>query len=178
MHMKPFYLRVVMFCSIVLAASAAFVGNAVAQSPSTNFWKNRPEGPQVHGYFEGRSPCQEIIALLKAPERDECIKIKWQLLLFQDPVTKTPTTYALGGFAWRNPPKTGKWKIVKGTKEDPDAVVYQLDSDDSHGFLSFLVVENNLLFFLDKDRNLLVGNSRWSYTLNRVVKQAETPQSK
>lgn len=27
--------------------------------------------------------------------------------------------------------------------------------------------DDNVLFFLDKDRNLLVGNSDFSYTLNR-----------
>ena len=75
--------------------------------------------------------------------------------------------FALGGLVWRNPPKTGKWSIVKGTKGDPDAEVYQLDTDDQNGFLSFLKVDDNILFFLDKDRELLVGNEHFSYTLNR-----------
>jgi hypothetical protein len=106
--------------------------------------------------------------MLGADGRDSCIKIKWQLVLFQDPTTHAPTTYALGGFAWRNPPKTGKWAIVKGTKEDPHAVVYQLEPDNPQGFLSFLKADENILLFLDPDRNLLVGNSRFSYTLNRL----------
>jgi hypothetical protein len=143
---------------------------AVAQSVSTNFWKTIRMGPDVYGYFEGRSPCQEIVRLLNTPDRDACIKIKWQLILYQDPVTRAPTRYALGGFAWRNPPKTGKWAIVKGTKEDPNAVVFQLDPEDAGGFLSFQKVDENILFFLDKERNLLVGNSQFSYTLNRFEK--------
>lgn len=155
------------FTCVVLVS--AFVAAEVrAQSESTNFWRNLPKGPQVHGYFEGRSPCREITEVLGGVVREECIKIKWQLILFQDPTTHAPTTYALGGFGWRNPPKTGKWAIVKGTKEDPNAVVYQLDPDNAQGFLSFFKADENILLFLDKDRNPLVGNSRFSYTLNRT----------
>jgi hypothetical protein len=153
---------------IAVVASSLFATDARAQSDSTNFWKNLPKGPQVHGYFEGRSPCQEIVTMLGAVGREACIKIKWQLILFQDPATGGPTTYAIGGFAWRNPPRTGKWAIVKGTKEDPDAVVYQLDPDKPEGFFSFMKADENILLFLDKERNLLVGNSRFSYTLNRA----------
>jgi hypothetical protein len=153
---------------LLLACFSAFLPNLLAQSDSTNFWKNIPKGPQVHGYFEGRSPCREITEMLNADGRDSCIKIKWQLLLFQDPVTHAPTTYALGGFAWRNPPKTGKWAIIKGTKEDPNAVVYQLEPDNPQGFLSFVKADDNILLFLDKEKKLLVGNSQFSYTLNRV----------
>jgi hypothetical protein len=149
--------------------------NAVASSVSTNYWRTTPRsGPNVHGYYEGRSPCQEISQLLGVPKRDECIKIKWQLILYRDPVTHAPTTFAVGGIvvggvAWRNPPKTGKWSIVKGTKEDPDAEVYQLDTDDQTGFLSFLKADDNILFFLGKNRELLVGNESFSYTLNRAA---------
>ena len=165
--MKPTYL-------LFLAVGSLLTNQALAQtsaeptSAAPSFWKARPQGPQVFGYFEGRSPCQEVATMLKVSGRDACIKIKWQLILFQDPVTHAPTTYALGGFAWRNPPKTGKWAIVKGAKEDPNAVVYQLDPDDPEGFLSFQKADDNILLFLDKNRELLVGNEQFSFTLNRV----------
>jgi hypothetical protein len=152
------------------AAPAAEVTNAVASSSSTNFWRTTPRsGPNVHGYYEGRSPCQEISRLLGVSTSDDCIKVKWQLILYRDPVTHVPTTFALGGLAWRNPPKTGKWFIVKGTKENPDAEVYQLDTEDQNGFLSFLKADDNILFFLDQNRELLVGNEQFSYTLNRAT---------
>jgi hypothetical protein len=155
---------------LLLAALSLFLPRVHAQGESTNFWRNVPQGPQVHGYFEGRSPCREITSLLKVEGREACIKIKWQLLLFQDPVTHAPTTYALGGFAWRNPPKTGRWAIVKGTKADPQAVIYQLEPDQPQGFLSFLKADENILLFLDHEHKPLVGNSRFSYTLNRVAR--------
>ena len=152
------------------AALSTEVTNAVVSSVSTNYWRTTPRsGPNVHGYYEGRSPCREISSLLNVPKSDECIKIKWQLILFRDPVTHAPTTFALGGLVWRNPPKTGKWYIVKGTKENPDAEVYQLDTDDQNGFLSFLKADDNILFFLGKNRELLVGNESFSYMLNGAI---------
>ena len=165
--MKPMYLLFVA-CGSLLANQAPAQTDAEPKSAVPSFWKELPKGPQVFGYFEGRSPCQEIAKMLKVSGRDACIKIKWQLILYQDPVTHAPTTYALGGFAWRNPPRTGKWAIVKAAKEDPNAVVYQLDPDDPQGFLSFLKADDNILFFLDNNRELLVGNEQFSFTLNRV----------
>lgn len=159
------------FCFCVAEPPATPAANAPAPSEAPNFWKETPrKGPQIYGYFEGRSPCQEITRMLNVSGKESCIKIKWQLILFQDPVTKAPTTYALGGFVARNPPKTGKWAISKDTKEDPEAVVFQLDPDEPKGFLSFQKADENILLFLDGDRRPLVGNSRFSYTLNRSTR--------
>ena len=63
--------------------------------------------------------------------------------------------------------RTGKWAIVRGAKTNPDAVVYQLDSDKAQGSLLLLKADDNILFFLSKEKNLLVGNGDFSYTLNR-----------
>src|SRR5688500_5053517 len=156
-------------CVLSLAAPAPETATNQATPATTNFWKQTHKGPHVRAYYEGRSPCAEIRKLLNVPGHDDCIKIKWQLILFQDPVTRAPTTYALGGFAWRNPPKTGKWAIARGTKEDPNAVVYQLDPDQPQGFLSFMEADENILLFLGKDREFLVGNADFSYTLNRIA---------
>src|SRR5687768_7314520 len=155
-------------CTLSLAAPAPETATNQATPAATNFWKQTHKGPHIRAQFEGRSPCGEIRKLLNVPGHDDCIKIKWQLILFQDPVTQAPTTYALGGFLWRNPPKTGKWTIAKGTKEDPNAIVYQLDPDQPHPFLSFTPADENILLFVGKDRELLVGNARFSYTLNRI----------
>ena len=152
-----------------LAAPAPETATNQATPAATNFWRQTRKGPHIRAQFEGRSPCGEIRQLLNVPGHDDCIKIKWQLILFQDPVTQAPTTYALGGFLWRNPPKTGKWSIAKGTKEDPNAIVYQLDPDQPHPFLSFTPADENILLFLGRDRELLVGNAKFSYTLNRIA---------
>ncbi|MGA0560144.1 hypothetical protein ACO2Q8_26010 [Larkinella sp. VNQ87] len=122
------------------------------------------EGPTVVGTFEGRFPCAEIYRDWKMPVRPECVKLKWGLTLFQDPATHQPTTYRLN----RNT-REGTWAIVRGTKTDPNAVVYQLDSDKPEVSIYLLKGDDNVLFVLDQERNFRVGNDYLSYTLNRVV---------
>ena len=102
---------------------------------------------------------------------DECIKRKWTVVFYQDPATHAPTTYSLFGSGYRPVPRSGKWTVVKGTPTDPNAIVYQLDPDAPPGFLSFLKADDNVLLFLGKDGNPLVGNIHFSYTLNRAIKQ-------
>ena len=120
--------------------------------------------------FVGRSPCREVAAQLIKAVTADCMKAKWALTLYQDPVALTPTTYKLKGTFYRDRIGEGRWSIVKGTKTDPSAVIYQLDPDDSEGTLLLLKADDNILFFLDSERNLMVGNVDFSYTLNRELK--------
>ena len=125
----------------------------------------------VERTFVGRSPCSEVAAQLKKPVTMDCMKAKWALNLYLDPVALTPTTYKLKGTFYRNQIGEGRWSIVRGTKTDPSAVIYQLDPADRRGSLLLLKADDNILFFLDSERNLMVGNADFSYTLNR---QSET----
>ena len=95
------------------------------------------------------------------------MKVKWDLTLYQDSKTLAPTTYKLRGTFYRDQIKEGTWSMRRGAGVNPSAVVYQLDGDASQGSLTFLKADNNVLFFLDRSRNLMVGNSDFSYTLNR-----------
>lgn len=122
------------------------------------------EGPTVLGNFEGRFPCAEIYKDWKQPVQPECTKVKWGLTLFQDSTTHQPTSYRLNRTA-----REGKWALVRGTKTDPEAIVYQLDSDKPDVSIYLLKGDDNVLFILDQDRNLRVGDFYLSYTLNRVV---------
>jgi hypothetical protein len=127
-----------------------------------------PAGPTVVGVFDGRTPCQEMAKQLNEKTIPECIKIKWRLVLYQDAKTHEPTTYKLEGFVYRNPPREGKWAVTRGTKSDPQAIVYQLDPDKPDRSIYILKGDDNVLFFMDKDKNLMVGGSDFSYTLNRT----------
>lgn len=98
----------------------------------------------------------------------ECIKIKWRLVLYRDPDTQAPSTYTLEGFIYRNPPRSGKWQIIKGAGKDRNAVVYQLDPDKPAQSLYFYKGDDNVLFFLDRQKNFMVGYNDFSYTLNRT----------
>jgi hypothetical protein len=117
--------------------------------------------------YEGRSPCREIAGEINKTVAADCMKLKWDLTLYQNPATGLPTTYKLKGTFYRQQIGEGKWTIIKGAKTNPDAVVYQLDSDKAQGSLFLLKADDNILFFLSKEKNLLVGNGDFSYTLNR-----------
>jgi hypothetical protein len=126
--------------------------------------------------FSGRSPCQEIAKEINHPVEGGCFKLKWSINFYRDPQTLTPTTYRLRGTLYRNEARgtetirEGKWKVTKGTKSDPNAVVYQLDSFGSDGPIYLLKADRNVLFFMTRDGSVLVGNEDFGYTLNRGEK--------
>ncbi len=100
----------------------------------------------------------------------ECIKIKWRLILHKDSITPNSGTYELLGFVFKkDKPRLGKWRIIKGAKAHPEAIVYQLDHPGREA-LFLQKVDDNILFFLDQEKNLMVGNRDFSYTLNRAEK--------
>ena len=125
-----------------------------------------PPGTSVLGAFEGRSPCHEIVfQILKVAPFANCLKIKSRLTLYRDQQTGAPSGYMYMGTSTI---REGNWTILQGTKRDPEAVVYQLQLDGSQGPVSFLKADENHLFLLDRDLELLVGNGLFSYTLSRI----------
>jgi hypothetical protein len=56
----------------------------------------------------------------------------------------------------------GKWTTSKGTRSNPDAVVYELD-----GAVRLCEIDRNVLQLLNADRSLMVGDGGWSHTLYR-----------
>ena len=130
--------------------------------------------------FSGRTPCVEIAKEINHPVETDCARLKWSLDFYRDPQTLTPTTYRLRGTLYRNEAqqtetiREGKWKVTKGTKTDPNAIVYHLDSFGSDGPIYLLKADRDVLFFLAKDRSILVGDNDFSYTLNRSEKTSLT----
>jgi hypothetical protein len=121
------------------------------------------------GYFDGRTPCQELAKQLNELTIPECIKIKWRLALYKNGADTTSGTYSLEGFKFRGDNTLkGTWQIIKGTKADPNAIVYQL-RHSLKGSLFFLKADEDVLFFLDKDRNIMVGNKNFSYALYKTI---------
>lgn len=121
----------------------------------------------VFGVFAGRTPCREISNELSMPAQADCSKLKWMLTLYKDPRTSAPTTYKLACTFHRQSLIEGKWIITKGAKANARATVYQLDPDKPAVSMYLMKGDDNVLFFLDKKGNLLVGNTDFSYTLNR-----------
>lgn len=129
----------------------------------------RSTGPAVFGIFEGRSPCPGIAQELKSPQHPGCFKAKWRLTLYKDPETSLPTTYKVEGTLFRAGAREGMWSITRGVATDPGATVYQLSSATNEPALLLQKGDDNVLFFLNQNRELLVGHSEFSYTLNRLA---------
>jgi hypothetical protein len=122
----------------------------------------------VMAVFAGKTPCQEIARELNVNVEEDCFKLKWELTLYQDAKTQTPTSYKMEGTFYRKNIREGKWIMIRGSVPDTEAVVYQLDPDKPDGSIFLLKGDEDVLFMLDRERNLLVGNDEFSYTLNRV----------
>ena len=125
-----------------------------------------PPALSVVGVFEGRTPCHEIVFdVLKVAPFPNCLKIKLRLTLYKDEKTSAPNGYmAMGTSTIRE----GTWMILRGTPSDPKAIVYQIDLEGAREPAAFLKADENHLFLLDRDLNLLVGNALFSYTLSRI----------
>ena len=122
-------------------------------------------GPHVYGVFAGRTACQEFMKELNLDTNPECIKRKMNIILYQDPVSAKPTTYETKGMGkWSG---KGNWFILQGTPTDPRATVFQLELDAKTS-LFLLKGDDNVLFILDRNKNFLIGNAKFSYTLNRA----------
>ncbi|HET6821254.1 MAG TPA: hypothetical protein VFH34_01330, partial [Anaerolineales bacterium] len=130
-----------------------------------------PPGAAVLAVYEGRSPCHEIVfEILKVAHYPNCLKVKSQLTLYQDQQTGVPTTYMYLGTSTI---REGTWTTLEGTKDDPHADVYQLHLEGSKEPVFFLKADENHLFLLDRDLNLLVGNALFSYTLSKIEKDTK-----
>ena len=122
-------------------------------------------GSHVYGVFAGRTACQDIMKELNLEVSAACIKRKMKVILYQDPGTGKPTTYETKGMdRWSG---KGNWFILQGTPTDPGATVFQIVLDAKTS-LFLLKGDDNVLFILDKNKNFLIGNGKFSYTLNRA----------
>ena len=156
--------------SLVIASFSVL--HSVAQIISTS---NQPSqvwpgggiatGSHVYGVFAGRTACHEFMKELNLDANPDCIKRKMKIILYQDSVTGKPTNYetkGMGKFSGK-----GNWFILQGTPTDPRATVFQVKLDTNTS-LFLLKGDDNVLFILDRNKNLLIGNAKFSYTLNRA----------
>lgn len=136
--------------------------------PTKNVYSKLPAGPEVYGVFDGRTPCEEISRALRHAFPSDCFKLKWRIVLYQDPITKAPTHFTIASTFHRTENQKGKWTILSGTSRDAEDVVFRLTPAGDEASLYLLKGDDNVLFFLDNNKKLLVGNGDFSYTLNRV----------
>ncbi len=140
--------------------------NSSASLPVLSAPPALPNDKAAEVIFSGRTPCG-IAAELKIEVPEGCFKLKWKLTLKRDPQTFEPTTYTLQRPLHRQTTIEGKWTAKKGSGANTDAVIYQLDPDKPAESMSFLLADENVMLFLDKNQRLLVGNYEFSYTLDK-----------
>jgi hypothetical protein len=161
---------------LMVAVCGAGVNGLAAEVHSTS-------RPSVYGVFVGTSPSGEgVRKLLQIPSHPAPEVIRWKLTLHQDKKTLDPTRYELRceygltapgepGLAKRinTLERKGEWTRSKGSRSNAGAVVFNLK-----GALSLVQIDDNVLHVLNPDRSLMVGDSGWSYSLNRM-ERAEKP---
>ena len=139
--------------------------------------------------FTGTTPCSNVNRPIHkiTPEADcpmeecKCVMVEWKLILFQNPVSSQPTHYELSAVnrfivkesnMYSQPgtisEREGKWTIIRGTKSNPEAVVYRLNPDSPGISLDFIKLSDKLIHVLDHNGRLMIGNEFWSYTLTRT----------
>lgn len=130
---------------------------------------SHPPGDNM-GYFkgaeyQGRFPCNK--ALIQVHDKTtDCSRIKAVLRIFDDHRFELGMVYV--GDDDNRYMASGKWSIAKGTRSDPSADVYVLEFEKYNGRLCWMKGDNNVLFLLDDNKNLVVGDATFGYTLNRV----------
>ncbi|HJZ39612.1 MAG TPA: hypothetical protein VJ203_04545 [Bacteroidales bacterium] len=129
---------------------------------------DRVDDTRLQVIFEGRTPCLDFARDHNLAVFSDCLKLKWKLTLNRDPVTLLPTTYQLKRTDIREVNElTGKWAIDYGTRSNPGAIIYTLDPDKPERAISLLAGDENVIFFLNKNYQLYVGNEDFSFTLNK-----------
>jgi hypothetical protein len=134
----------------------------------------RATGSTLFGLFEGRTPCRNIAQDLKLGEVPGCIKVNGRVTLYQDPQTAAPARYKIESTLHRQQPRVGTWRMAKGAPGQPAAVVYELAAAGREAPILLMRGDDNVLFFLNQQRQMLVGSIDFGYTLNRVT---ETPRA-
>jgi hypothetical protein len=118
--------------------------------------------------FVGRTPCEELATEINMQRGADCNKLKWLLKLYLNPSMQQPSGYELSATFHRQSILKGKWEMVKGRPADPDAIIYKIHLGKPYESILLLKADDNVLFFLDRNLNPLVGNAQFSYTLSRA----------
>lgn len=120
--------------------------------------------------YDGRTPCQDFAAEHQMNVSQSCFKLKWKLILNRDSMSHNPTTYTIRKIVDNIPRDvTGTWTIIKGIESNPGAIIYLLDPDKPNQAISLYVADENILFFMRKNKNLFIGNDNFSFTLNKRI---------
>lgn len=115
--------------------------------------------------FDGRTPCYQIPQDFNLQMSDDCIKLKWRLKLRPGDNSGNTGTYSLKG-------TFSEHKEIKGTyriDEQQKLFILHLSPLKNGSQMSFLIADKNILYFLNPGMKLFIGDSNFSYALNRIA---------
>jgi hypothetical protein len=145
----------------------SYILNAVKPVPVSSAlrsFKLPPVDTARQMVFDGRTPCAAFAMDHNIPVDPSCFKFKWRLLLNRDPHTLEPTTYTARRIVYDIVENTGKWAI---RKTDSPAIIIQLNPDEPQRSISLVMLDGNILYFLDRNGYPYTGNADFSFALNR-----------
>ena len=123
-------------------------------------------GPEVFGVFEGRTPC-DLGQVLGIPAPRGCLKLKWRLTLFQHVDTHALTRYRMEGALFPAGPREGVVTRLTSTSFNADATVFKLEAPPGAQPVYLMRGDDNVLFFVDKNASLGLGNRDFNFVLYR-----------
>lgn len=134
----------------------------------TTFDRPNPErnasGDPILADYVGRIPCAVA----------DCEMMKVELVLYQNPDSKSPTTYWLGFVGvGKGDDRTviqGTWSLRRGAQDYPEAVVYELDSNTDPAMRYYWRVNEDIVLPLDPSMRPKSGNGAWGNMLSRDSK--------
>ena len=115
--------------------------------------------------FSGRTPCEPVNTEYNMALGESCLKIKWLLRMYIDPVTRRPTSFNLMRTGHRSSIIEGTWHIENGTA--PGIIICRLNQRKPHEPMLFWIADGNVMYFLDKSMNIMTGDENFSFVLNR-----------
>ena len=145
---------------IFIILLTACTGNSNTKNASDNSSIKMPDANSTL-VFEGTLPCAD------------CNGIQTTLTLYHNKI-KNQNSYKLREvYLNQNNDKTfdtyGTWSALKGTQQDPNAIVYQLavqnEDPEDPDVINYLVVDKNTLKLIDDEMNEF--DSKANYTLTR-----------
>lgn len=158
--------------ALVLSLQAAVLPPAISDRAAQG---SAAGGSSVFGVFVGSSPCDQAIRhVLSIPPSADAELIEWDLTLYTAARVGEAAQYHLPyryGLTVAGRPglgrqitareKRGTWRVER-TDTSPAAETYELE-----GVASLSKISETVLHLLTTTGKLMVGDSGWSYTLNR-----------
>ena len=137
--------------------------NAMIRMPAPEVYlKQQPGGFKDSIVFEGRTPCKGLEEMMMGSSRPECYKKKWLIYLYKNKPDETSGRYRIGSTVGAY---TGKWIL----KEATGKIIYHLELINGRN-LSLLQVDDNIVYLMDTEGELMVGDHDFSYSLNRRIR--------